>query len=75
MSGLEFINEDDSGFIFEIISELQRKYLERGYMRIPSVEEVSERMEELVLERGYADIDVQTIFFEASQILGMKLRK
>jgi hypothetical protein len=75
MTGLEFLNEEDNGLIFEIVNELQRKYLASGYMGIPSVEEVSERMEELVLERGYAAISVETIFFESAQILGMKLRK
>jgi hypothetical protein len=75
MTGLEFLNEEDNGFIFEIVNDLQRKYLASGYMGIPSVEEVSERMEELVLERGYAAISVETIFFESAQILGMKLRK
>jgi hypothetical protein len=72
MTGLEFINEEDNGLIFEIISELQRKFLASGYMRIPSVEEVSERMEELILSSGYSDISVETIFFESACILGMK---
>jgi hypothetical protein len=75
MTGLEFINEEDSGFIFEIISELQRKFLASGYMGIPPVDEVSDRMEELILSSGYADIGVETIFFESAQILGMKMKK
>ena len=75
MNGLEFINEEDSGLIFEIVNELQRKYLASGYMGIPSVDEVSERMEELVLAEGYAEISVETIFFEAARILGMKMKK
>jgi hypothetical protein len=75
MTGLEFLNEEDNGFIFEIVNELQRKYLASGYMGIPSVEEVSERMEELILSFGYSDIGVETIFFEASKILGMKKKK
>jgi len=75
MNGLEFINEEDSGLIFEIVNELQRKYLASGYMGIPSVDEVSERMEELVLAEGYAKISVETIFFEAARILGMKMKK
>ena len=75
MTGLEFINEEDNGFIFEIVNDLQRKYLASGYMGIPSVEEVSERMEELILSAGYSNIEVETIFFEAAQILGMKKKK
>ena len=75
MNGLEFINEDDNGLIFEIVNNLQRKYLASGYMGIPSVEEVSERMEELILDAGYSDIGVETIFFESAQILGMKMKK
>ena len=75
LTGLEFINEDDNGFIFEIVNELQKKYLAAGYMGIPSVEEVSERMEELILSSGYSDISVETIFFESAQILGMKKKK
>ena len=72
LTGLEFLNTDDPGLIFEIVNELQRKYLASGYMGIPSVEEVSERMEELILDAGYSDIGVETIFFESAQILGMK---
>jgi hypothetical protein len=75
MTGLEFINEEDSGFIFEIVNDFQRKYLASGYMRIPPVEEVSERMIELILSCGYSDIGVETIFFESAQILGMKMKK
>jgi hypothetical protein len=75
MNGLEFINEEDSGFLFEIVNDLQRKYLAAGYMGIPSIEEVSERMEELILSAGYSDIEVETIFFESAQILGMKMKK
>ena len=75
MTGLEFLNEEDNGFIFEIVNELQKKYLASGYMGIPSVEEVSERMEELILSAGYSDIGVETIFFESAQILGMKMKK
>ena len=75
MTGLEFLNEEDNGFIFEIVNELQKKYLASGYMGIPSVEEVSERMEKLVLAEGYAEISVETIFFEAARILGMKMKK
>ena len=75
MTGLEFLNEEDNGFIFEIVNELQRKYLASGYMGIPSVEEVSERMEEIILSSGYSDISVETIFFESAQILGMKMKK
>ena len=75
MNGLEFVNEEDSGLIFEIVNDLQRKYLASGYMGIPSVEEVSERMEELILDAGYSDIEVETIFFESAQILGMKKKK
>jgi hypothetical protein len=75
MTGLEFLNEEDNGFIFEIVNELQRKYLASGYMGIPSVEEVSERMVELILSCGYSDIEVETIFFESAQILGMKMKK
>jgi len=75
MTGLEFLNEEDNGFIFEIVNELQKKYLASGYMGIPSVEEVSERMEELVLAEGYAEISVETIFFESAKILGMKMKK
>ena len=75
MTGLEFLNEEDNGLIFEIVNELQKKYLASGYMGIPSVEEVSERMEELVLAEGYAEISVETIFFESAQILGMKMKK
>ena len=75
MTGLEFLNEEDNGFIFEIVNELQKKYLASGYMGIPSVEEVSERMEELILSCGYSDIGVETIFFESAQILGMKMKK
>ena len=75
ITGLEFISSDDNGFIFEIVNELQRKYLASGYMGIPSVEEVSERMEELILSSGYSDISVETIFFESAQILGMKMKK
>jgi hypothetical protein len=72
MTGLEFIDIEDNGEIFEIISGLQRKYLASGHMRIPAVEEVSDRMIELILSCGYADISVETIFFESAQILGMK---
>ena len=75
ITGLEFISSDDNGFIFEIVNELQRKYLASGYMGIPSVEEVSERMEELILSSGYSDISVETIFFESAQILGMRMKK
>ena len=75
LTGLEFLNTDDPGLIFEIVNELQKKYLASGYMGIPSVEEVSERMEELILSAGYSDIGVETIFFESAQILGMRLRK
>ena len=75
MTGLEFINEEDSGFLFEIVNNLQRKYLASGYMGIPSVEEVSDRMVELILSCGYSDIGVETIFFESAQILGMKMKK
>jgi hypothetical protein len=75
MTGLEFLNEEDNGLIFEIVNELQRKYLASGYMLIPSVEEVSERMEELILSCGYSEISVETIFFESAQILGMKMKK
>ena len=75
MNGLEFLNEEDNGLIFEIVNELQKKHLASGYMGIPSVEEVSERMEELVLAEGYEEISVETIFFESAQILGMKMKK
>jgi hypothetical protein len=75
MNGLEFVNEEDSGLIFEIVNDLQRKYLAAGYMGIPSIEEVSERMEEIILSSGYSDISVETIFFESAQILGMKKKK
>jgi hypothetical protein len=74
MNGTQFLCEEDNGLIFEIVNELQRKYLASGYMGIPSVEEVSERMEELILSAGYADICVETIFFESACILGMKKR-
>jgi hypothetical protein len=75
LTGQEFLATDDPGFIFEIVNDLQRKYLAAGYMGIPSVDEVSERMEELILAEGYAEISVETIFFESAQILGMKMKK
>jgi hypothetical protein len=44
-------------------------------MKISSVEEISDRMVELILDAGYSEVDVTDICFEASQILGMKKKQ
>ena len=75
MTGLSFIAIDDNGEIYECITKIQIDFVSEGYMKIPDVEYLSEKMRDLILGEGYGDVDIEEIAKESAKILGMRLRK
>jgi len=75
ITGLEFIEIDDNGEIYECITKIQIDFVSEGYMKIPDVEYLSEKMRDLVLSEGYGAVDIEEIAKESAQILGMKKKK
>ena len=75
MTGLEFIEIDDNGEIYECITRIQIDFVSEGYMKIPDVDYLCDKMRDLVLCEGYGDVSIEDIAKEAAQILGMRLRK
>jgi hypothetical protein len=75
MTGLEFIEIDDNGEIYECITRIQIEFVSEGYMKIPDVEYLSEKMRDLILGEGYGDVDIEDIAKESAEILGMRLKK
>ena len=61
MTGLEFIEIDDNGEIYECITKIQIDFVSEGYMKIPDVEYLSEKMRDLILGEGYGDVDINDI--------------
>jgi len=75
-TGLEFLNEEDSGLIHEHITAIQNNFLEEGYYKIPDdIDYISVKMRELILEFGYAHESLDTICREACLACGMKMKK
>jgi hypothetical protein len=71
-TGMDFLSIEDSGELYERISEIQRKFLAEGFCKIPDIESLSIKMEELIYDSGYRDLEIYYICLEASKILGMK---
>ena len=74
-TGLEFLENTDNGEIYECITRIQIDFVSEGYMKIPDVEYLSEKMIDLILSEGYGDVDIEEIAKESAQLLGMRLRK
>ena len=75
MTGLEFIEIDDHGELEECITRIQIDFVSEGYMKIPDVDYLCDKMRDLVLAEGYGSVDIEEIAKEAAQLLGMRLKK
>ena len=72
MTGLQFIEIDDHGELEECITRIQIDFVSEGYMKIPDVDYLCDKMRDLVLAEGHGDVNIEDIAKESAQILGMK---
>ena len=76
ITGLEILNEEDSGLIHEHITAIQNNFLEEGYYKIPDdIDYLFVKIRELILEFGYANEPLEKICREACLAGGMKKKK